>query len=467
MDTDSQVVDERKENFENESATNETVILTDTVRIKGKDNNLIATYIGLMFSKKSKEISDQRLYWPDVISVQEAEMKSETGVFIIHYIHHSAKNALHLKTLEIEGNSEQWINVINQQIKASQRPRKLFVIINPFGGSGKGQQIYNDTVEPLFKLAGIETSVFGRIVIVGGDGFYQDMLQGLTLQEQKKSSINYNNPEEDLSKLTLPVGIIPAGTGNGFAQFVNGIIDVKTAALNIIRGEQHRAGIFAIYTNNQLLCVSGFMFGYGVLSSMIKRTEELRWMKKMRYPAGILETILKKKIQFPAELHYRLHEEIKAKEGSSSSSTGWIRHESGNKQYCCLYAAPAELMDNGNLSIVNPFGQHFQLGVGTGCGQLTILKGLMTYAMGRKLTSKPGSLEFIDKVTDIKFKITRENTDSNDRMSASDVRNREIELILNIDGEIIYLQTPEFIIRLQPAFVPVYGPNLGRVSTQV
>ncbi|KAH9525196.1 hypothetical protein Btru_000603 [Bulinus truncatus] len=487
MDTGHQLFNEMLK----KNASNEAVILTEMIKIKGKESNVTVTSEKLIITSKSKETpgTDLHLNWPDVICVNKGENNSESNTCIIHYIHHNANNILQVKTLEIEETSQQWINVVNYQIKASQRPKKLFVVINPIGGEGKGQQIYNESVEPLLRLAGIETFVvmterskqaleigestdFSRydgIVVIGGDGLYQEMIQGLTLKEQKISGKNYNNHEEELSKLTLPVGIIPAGTGNGFAHFINGTKDVKTAALNIIRGEHHRANILAVYNNNKLLCVCSAMFAYGIFSFFAKRSQELRWMKKMRYPVIFMGLLLRKTRFFQAELHYRLYSEksSEVQERASSSASGWKRHESVNQQYFCLYAPPSELMDKGDHVLVNPFGQHFQLGVGTNCSTFTSFNGLTPYLMGRKISSRPGSLELIDKVTDFKVKIIRENSDSSDTVSDTDARNRELEQILSIDGEMVHLETPEFCIRLQESFVPVYAPNMGRVSTQV
>ncbi|KAH9525198.1 hypothetical protein Btru_000605 [Bulinus truncatus] len=477
------------DSIEKDAAIGGTIILTELVRINGKEGNLTVTTNGLLTQTvKSKQTAGIHLNWPEVICIKSVNKKSETGVFIIHYIHHGAKNILQVKTLKIAESSEQWINIVNQGLKATQRPKKLFVVINPIGGAVKGQQIYNKTVEPLFRLAEIKTSVvvterskqaleigectdfsqYDGIVVIGGDGLYQEILQGLSLQEQKKTGINYDNFEEDLSKLSLPIGIIPAGTGNGFTQFINGALDVTTAALNIIRGEQYRANIFAVYSNNKFLCVSGFMFGYGMFTSSMKRAEELRWMKQFRYAVVISEFLFKKRILFQGELHYRLcGEKTSELTGASSSPSGWIRHEPANQFYRCVYAVPCELMDKGNRVLINPFGPHFQLGVAMNCHWLTVVKGLSTFAMGKKISSKPGSLELIDEVTDFKVKITRENQDSNARASNRDARNREQELILLIDGEIVYLENPKFVVRLQTGFVPVYGPNLGRVHSKV
>jgi hypothetical protein len=39
------------------------------------------------------------------------------------------------------------------------RPRKVLVFINPFGGKGLAQSIFNNNVAPLFRLAGLKYEV--------------------------------------------------------------------------------------------------------------------------------------------------------------------------------------------------------------------------------------------------------------------------------------------------------------------
>ncbi|KAH9499810.1 hypothetical protein Btru_077868 [Bulinus truncatus] len=477
-------MDSDKQSLNTEASSDESIILKDTVKIKGKESFLILTVNGLKITVKSKEEAALFICWPDVICVKRDEKSSEAHLFTVHYIHHGSNNLLRLKTLKIqEGNSEQWISLVNHHISVSGRPKKLFVVINPIGGAGKGLQIYKETIEPLFKLAEIDTSVvvterskhalqigestdfsqYNGIVIVGGDGLYQEILQGLTIQEQKKSGLNYDNPEEDLVKLSLPMGIIPAGTGNGVTRLINGCIDAKTAVLNIIRGENHRAEIFAVYNNNKLLSICGLIFGYGMFSDLIKRTDELRWMKRVRYPYAILATLLKKKRMFQAELHYRLSgvDTSEIKDGASASPSGWICHKPPVQEYGCIYALPCELIEKGNCNILNPFGKHIQLAACTSCTQVAVLKSFLDFSTGKKMSTKPGSLELIENVTDFKIKLMRDNPAGNDRVADRDARNIELEQLMDIDGEVIKLESPEIIVRLQTSFVPLYGSKFA------
>ncbi|XP_055887309.1 ceramide kinase-like protein [Biomphalaria glabrata] len=437
------------------------------------------------------------LNWKDIMSVKPAPNLKEAGVLLLHYISHATNKILLVKTLQIQGirNCDQWIDLINHHISVSGRPKRLFVVINPIGGAGKGLHVYYDTVEPLFKLASIETSVivterskhalniaestdfshFDGIVIVGGDGLYQEILQGLTVQVQKKDGVNYNHCDQELHKLNVPLGIIPAGTGNGVTRMINGVIDVRTAALNIIRGEHHRAQVFTVYNNNKLLCVCGLIFAYGMFSDLIKRTDELRWMKRLRYPFAIIGTLMKRKRMFQAELHYRLSVLDSMNEGSSlavcmtwqqaiglncpkvSDVAEWMTIEPAIQDYCCIYALPFELIPKDNHNIVNPYGQHVQLIVCTGCSKLAVFKSFFDFLMGKTITSKPGSLEVIKNIRDFKLKAVY---GIQDRSSSQDVRNTALDHLIDVDGEVLNLETDEIIVRLQNSFVPLFGCRL-------
>lgn len=50
-----------------------------------------------------------------------------------------------------------------------------------------------------------------RVVAVGGDGIYNEVVSGLTVRELRDHGQDPDNPECKLTQLKLPIGIIPAG----------------------------------------------------------------------------------------------------------------------------------------------------------------------------------------------------------------------------------------------------------------
>lgn len=107
--------------------------------------------------------------------------------------------------------------------------RKTLVILNPKSGSGKARESFQQRVAPMLTEAemGYDLYVtkypnFARefvrtrdiyawksIVVVGGDGIYFEVLNGLC-----------ERPDWERALDELPIGIIPCGSGNGLAKSI-------------------------------------------------------------------------------------------------------------------------------------------------------------------------------------------------------------------------------------------------------
>ncbi|KAH9316896.1 hypothetical protein KI387_018665, partial [Taxus chinensis] len=123
-------------------------------------------------------------------------------------------------------------------------PPVMLVILNPRSGRGRSSKVFYNKVQPIFKLAGfkfdvVETTSAGHahtlasqvdlstcpdgIICVGGDGIINEVLNGL---------INRDDPKE---AMTVPIGIIPAGSDNSLVWTVLGVRDPISAALAIVK----------------------------------------------------------------------------------------------------------------------------------------------------------------------------------------------------------------------------------------
>lgn len=107
--------------------------------------------------------------------------------------------------------------------------RKVLVLLNPKSGSGKARQTFQKCVVPVFVEADIPYEVqvtkhanyareFARlrdlyawrsIVVVGGDGIYYEVINGL-----------FERPDWEKVVKSIPIGIIPCGSGNGLAKTI-------------------------------------------------------------------------------------------------------------------------------------------------------------------------------------------------------------------------------------------------------
>ena len=106
------------------------------------------------------------------------------------------------------------------------RPKKLLIFVNPFGGSGQGKTIFYSQVAPLLRLSGVKFDVviteranhakemlqkcslegLDGVVCVGGDGMFSEIFTGMLL----RTSVNFSDFTQ-LKKGKMRVGVIPAG----------------------------------------------------------------------------------------------------------------------------------------------------------------------------------------------------------------------------------------------------------------
>lgn len=105
--------------------------------------------------------------------------------------------------------------------------RKVLVILNPKSGSGKARETFQQRVAPIFVEAEIpydlhvtkcanyarefvrtrDVFAWRYIVVVGGDGIFFEVLNGL-----------FERPDWERAIDELALGIIPCGSGNGLAR---------------------------------------------------------------------------------------------------------------------------------------------------------------------------------------------------------------------------------------------------------
>nr|GLL24887.1 sphingoid long-chain bases kinase 1-like isoform X1 [Ipomoea trifida] len=134
-------------------------------------------------------------------------------------------------------------------------PPKVLVILNPRSGRGRSSKVFHVMAEPIFKLAGfnmevVKTTSAGHarklastvdfstcpdgIICVGGDGIVNEVLNGLLCRTDQKEAIS------------IPIGIIPAGSDNSLVWTVLGVRDPISAAIAIVKGGLTATDVFAV-----------------------------------------------------------------------------------------------------------------------------------------------------------------------------------------------------------------------------
>ncbi|CAL4059508.1 unnamed protein product, partial [Meganyctiphanes norvegica] len=198
----------------------------------------------------------------------------------------------------------------------SQRPRKLLVIINPFGGKKKAARIYRKKVEPIFRRAAIQTHVIqtthrghGReiveessatvgidgVVVVGGDGLVNEVVTGLLSHASQLAGIDADNPNANLPSTAIRVGIIPGGSTDATCHGTHGTSDVVTAALHIVMGDSRNVDVAAVHSEGRLQRVATTMCSYGYFGDLLKTSDRWRKLGPSRYLLAGLVQIMKNK----------------------------------------------------------------------------------------------------------------------------------------------------------------------------
>ncbi|KAI3366857.1 hypothetical protein L3Q82_009508, partial [Scortum barcoo] len=193
------------------------------------------------------------------------------------------------------------------------RPKRLLVYINPYGGKRRGKRIYEQKVAPLFRRALISADVivtqqanhardhlkteanldkYDGVVCVGGDGMFSEILHGLVTRTQTDNGVDQNRPDAELVPCSLHIGIIPAGSTDCICFATVGTNDPVTSALHIIVGDSQPMDVCSVHHNDIFLkyCVS--LLGYGFYGDVLTDSEKKRWLGPARYDLSGVKTFL-------------------------------------------------------------------------------------------------------------------------------------------------------------------------------
>ncbi|XP_024530898.1 ceramide kinase isoform X2 [Selaginella moellendorffii] len=275
-----------------------------------------------------------------------------------------------------------WVKCLHNLLsKDHKRPKDLLVLINPFGGKGIASSKWA-MVSPLFSRAGIKTKVVTTeraghaydmmynatddelkchdgIVMVGGDGIFNEVINGLALKRHQASSVltphqisqlitshrsQSLKAEEEAALLGesrlcsetsssilsepllvhalsnsckfaplvpwLRFGIIPAGSTDTIVVSTTGTRDPVTAALHIILGDSMPLDIVRLtgwkeskQPKAPVIRYAASFSGYGFYGDVARESESLRWMGPSRYDYAGTKVFMRHR-KYEAEVSY-------------------------------------------------------------------------------------------------------------------------------------------------------------------
>ncbi|KAG4948402.1 hypothetical protein JHK82_041585 [Glycine max] len=268
-----------------------------------------------------------------------------------------------------------WCHKLREFIDSLGRPKRLLVFVNPFGGKKSATKIFAEQVKPLFEDAHIQITVqetkhqlhakevarslditkYDGIVCVSGDGILVEVVNGLLQREDWDTAIK------------MPLGVVPAGTGNGMAKSlldsVGDPCEVANAVLAIIRGSKRPLDVATI-TQGETRFFSILMLAWGLVADIDIESEKYRWMGSARLDFYGLCRLLNLRqyigcVSFVPAPGYEAFGEPTSYPGKSTTSKGSNNDpseaERANLQRLC-YLGPEINLENLNWRVINgPF----------------------------------------------------------------------------------------------------------------
>ncbi|CAD5190336.1 unnamed protein product [Musa acuminata subsp. malaccensis] len=209
-------------------------------------------------------------------------------------------------TLEMpnEAAARRWSAKLRDYMDSLGRPKNLFIIVNPFSGKKCARTVFKKEIKPLLAAADIDCTIietkhrnhaqeitksldllkYDGIVCVSGDGVLVEVVNGLL------------NREDWATAIKVPLGVIPAGTGNGMVKSLldpaGDLCSIPNATFAVIRGHKHSLDV-AIVLQGEKKFFSVLLLIWGLVADVDIESEKYRWMGSPRFDIYALLRIMK------------------------------------------------------------------------------------------------------------------------------------------------------------------------------
>ncbi|KAJ2859559.1 Sphingosine kinase 1 [Coemansia aciculifera] len=256
-----------------------------------------------------------------------------------------------------------WISLLRCAIrpKLEDAEAKALVFLNPISGRRKGQKLFDSIVKPIFEIGCtpytlivtesashaaefIEHEDLGSyscVVAMGGDGILHDILNGFLRRS-------------DWPKFkSLPLGAIPAGTGNGLAKSLD-CLWPEQAAVAVVKAQSRPLDIMSAALANGRTEYCFLSMTWGLIADIDIESERMRWagparldlygtirLMSLRYYGGRLHYL-------PAIDHEPNNGESGAESLHAADTHGLMRNDNG----CSV----SNLADRTNQGLDEPWG---------------------------------------------------------------------------------------------------------------
>ena len=282
---------------------NENILFEEHVRFDKLEGSLIIYQSSLaFFGNKKNTIYD----WNDILGATSCKINSFDTIIL--YSYPKGKKRKLLKHTIVSKSPEMLIKIIqclcNNKNFADQSEniykKKFLILINPASGRRRGLKIWSQVSE-FFDACDIEIHLteyrnhaneiiinanildFDGIVVVSGDGLVHEVINALC---------NSNNERIR----SIPVGVIPAGSGNALAKVmcvkINEEVSPSTCAFICIKGQRTCTDISYVEFASGKIVYSFLCIFWGILADIDIESEKLRCCGGLRFELYALQRII-------------------------------------------------------------------------------------------------------------------------------------------------------------------------------
>ena len=198
--------------------TNLEIPCEEILAVKKEAGGVLEIHYAKRGCKKKKASEERRNVWKHKTIVL---VNSSSEVQVYCKVNLSCFITVHFQVLDL------WRDSLTSLLSSHSydRPRRLLVFINPYGGTGKASKIFHTTAGPLLSLSGISCEVveteranhatdmlqsradieedFDGVVCVGGDGMFNEIFNGMLRRTANANGIDKDDARQELTRPAL------------------------------------------------------------------------------------------------------------------------------------------------------------------------------------------------------------------------------------------------------------------------
>jgi sphingosine kinase len=251
---------------------------------------------------------------------------SHDGDVTIQYAQTAAKNSVRPAIISYKLDkpdsslAEAWISkLLALAYGASQRQKRIKVLINPFGGQGGAMKMYHKLIAPILAAARCELDVqrtehqghgveigqaldidaYDVVACCSGDGIPHEVWNGLGKRTDAARALQ-----------KIAITQLPCGSGNAASLNFNGTDNPSLAALAVVKGLRTPLDLASVSQGDRRT-LSFLSQSVGIVAETDLATEHMRWMGSARFTWGFLVRLLSKTI-YPADIAVKVEYDTKA-----------------------------------------------------------------------------------------------------------------------------------------------------------